>query len=69
MISYQVLQGDSYDILHRLSENPEQRGKYKIIVTSPPYFFIDIMVVIYMNQSREDCCDIYIKISENIHNM
>lgn len=38
MISYQVLQGDSCDILHRLSENPEHREKYKIIVTSPPYF-------------------------------
>ena len=38
MISYQVLQGDSYDILHSLSENPEQRGKYRIIITSPPYF-------------------------------
>lgn len=38
MISYQVVQGDSYDILHSLSENPEQRGKYRIIITSPPYF-------------------------------
>ena len=38
MISYQVLQGDSYDVLQSLSENPEQRGKYRIIVTSPPYF-------------------------------
>jgi hypothetical protein len=38
MISYQVLQGDSYDVLHSLSKNPEQRGKYRIIVTSPPYF-------------------------------
>jgi DNA modification methylase len=38
MISYQVIQGDSYDVLQSLSENPEQRGKYRIIVTSPPYF-------------------------------
>lgn len=38
MISYQVLQGDSYDVLHSLSKNPEQRGKYRIIITSPPYF-------------------------------
>jgi DNA modification methylase len=38
MISYQVIQGDSYDVLHSLSKNPEQRGKYRIIITSPPYF-------------------------------
>jgi DNA modification methylase len=38
MISYHVLQGDSYDVLHSLSKNPEQRGKYRIIITSPPYF-------------------------------
>jgi hypothetical protein len=25
-------------IFYSLSENPEQRGKYRIIVTSPPYF-------------------------------
>lgn len=38
MISHQILQGDSYHVLHNLSENPEQLGKYRLIVTSPPYF-------------------------------
>jgi site-specific DNA-methyltransferase (cytosine-N4-specific) len=38
MISHQILQGDSYHVLHNLGENPEQLGKYRLIVTSPPYF-------------------------------
>jgi tRNA1(Val) A37 N6-methylase TrmN6 len=38
MISHQILQGDSYHVLHSLGENSEQRGKYRLIVTSPPYF-------------------------------
>ena len=38
MISYHVLQGNSYDVLSRLSNDSEQRGKYKLVVTSPPYY-------------------------------
>ena len=38
MISYKVLQGDSYSVLTKLTENPNERGKYRLIVTSPPYY-------------------------------
>jgi DNA modification methylase len=38
MISYQVLQGDCYEVLRKLSANPEVLGKYRLIVTSPPYY-------------------------------
>jgi DNA modification methylase len=38
MISYKVLQGDSYSVLTKLTENPDERGKYRLIVTSPPYY-------------------------------
>jgi DNA modification methylase len=37
MISYQFYEGDSYDILNRWIDNPKERGKYRLIVTSPPY--------------------------------
>ena len=38
MISYQVLQGDCYEVLRKLSLNPEVLGKYRLVVTSPPYY-------------------------------
>jgi DNA modification methylase len=38
MISYKVLPGDSYSVLTKLTENPDERGKYRLIVTSPPYY-------------------------------
>src|ERR687894_223678 len=38
MISYKVLQGDSYSVLTKLAENPDERSKYRLIVTSPPYY-------------------------------
>jgi len=36
-ISYQALQGNTYDILGRLKEDRD-REKYRLIVTSPPYY-------------------------------
>lgn len=38
MISYQILQGDCYGVLKNLSANPQELGKYRLIVTSPPYY-------------------------------
>lgn len=38
MISYRLYQGDSLDLLMDLSSRPEEQGKYRVIVTSPPYF-------------------------------
>jgi site-specific DNA-methyltransferase (cytosine-N4-specific) len=38
MISYQVLQGDCYEVLRKLSLNPDVLGKYRLVVTSPPYY-------------------------------
>ena len=38
MISYNVLQGDCFEILKRLSSNPQEKRKYRLIVTSPPYY-------------------------------
>jgi DNA modification methylase len=38
VISYQVLKGDCYEVLKRLSADPEERGKYRLVVTSPPYY-------------------------------
>src|SRR5438874_2976371 len=38
MISYNVLQGDCYEILKNLSTNPQEKRKYRLIVTSPPYY-------------------------------
>ncbi len=36
MISYQILQGNSYDVVRRLF--PYSIGKYRVIITSPPYY-------------------------------
>jgi DNA modification methylase len=38
VISYRFYEGDSYDILNRWIDNPKERGKYRLIVTSPPYY-------------------------------
>ena len=37
-MSYQVLNGNCYDILKNLLNNPKELGKYRLIVTSPPYY-------------------------------
>jgi hypothetical protein len=36
MISYRILQGNSYDVVRRLL--PYSIGKYRVIITSPPYY-------------------------------
>ena len=38
MISYNLLQGDCYEVLKRLSSKPPENRKYRLIVTSPPYY-------------------------------
>jgi DNA modification methylase len=38
MISYDLFQGDSYDTLKNLSSRIEERNKYRLIITSPPYY-------------------------------
>jgi DNA modification methylase len=38
MVSYHVFQGNTYDILRRLLEEDREAAKYRLIVTSPPYF-------------------------------
>ena len=38
MISYNLYQGDCYEVLKQLSSNPQENRKYRIIVTSPPYY-------------------------------
>ena len=35
---YNIFTGDSYNVLRMLNEDLEQRAKYKLIVTSPPYY-------------------------------
>jgi DNA modification methylase len=37
-MNWQVIQGNTYSILNRLLMIPEERGKYRLIVTSPPYY-------------------------------
>jgi DNA modification methylase len=37
-MSYQVFRGDCYEVLKHLSTKPEERGKYRLVVTSPPYY-------------------------------
>jgi DNA modification methylase len=38
MVSYDVHKGNCYEVLKRLSSNPEENRKYRLIVTSPPYY-------------------------------
>ncbi|MDQ3839747.1 MAG: site-specific DNA-methyltransferase, partial [Thermoproteota archaeon] len=37
MISYRLIQGDSYEILRNLASQGDQK-KYRLIITSPPYY-------------------------------
>jgi DNA modification methylase len=37
-ISFELHEGDSRTRLLELARNPEERGKYRLIITSPPYF-------------------------------
>jgi len=38
MVSCQVYPGDSRNVLRKLADDPNERGKYRLIVTSPPYY-------------------------------
>jgi site-specific DNA-methyltransferase (cytosine-N4-specific) len=38
MISYRLVRGDSYETLENLVSQAEERNKYRLIVTSPPYY-------------------------------
>lgn len=38
MISYRVWQGNCYDTLTKLANRPEERNKYRLIISSPPYY-------------------------------
>jgi DNA modification methylase len=38
MISYNLLKGDSLKVLRDLVEDPDEKGKYRVIITSPPYY-------------------------------
>lgn len=38
MICYNLFQGDSSEVLQKLADDPSERGKYRVIVTSPPYY-------------------------------
>jgi DNA modification methylase len=38
VISYQVINGECHEVLKRLSSRPEERRKYRLVVTSPPYY-------------------------------
>lgn len=38
MIPPKVLQGNAYDVLHGLLEESGEKRKYRLIVTSPPYY-------------------------------
>lgn len=38
MVSWQIHKGNSHKVLKKLSSDPLEIGKYKVIVTSPPYY-------------------------------
>lgn len=38
MISYQLLNGDCHEVLRQLCTNQKERRKYRLVVTSPPYY-------------------------------
>lgn len=38
MITYNLLKGDSLKVLRDLVEDPNEKGKYRVIITSPPYY-------------------------------
>jgi DNA modification methylase len=33
-----LLQGDSSKVLQKLADDPKERGKYRLVITSPPYY-------------------------------
>jgi DNA modification methylase len=38
MVRPNVVQGDAYDVLNGLLEQPGEKGKYRLVITSPPYY-------------------------------
>jgi site-specific DNA-methyltransferase (cytosine-N4-specific) len=38
MISYDFELGDSYEVLDKFTRDPRRKGRYRLIITSPPYF-------------------------------
>lgn len=38
MISYNLFQGDCREYLQKLADDPRERSKYRLIITSPPYY-------------------------------
>src|SRR5215203_3997676 len=37
-ISYNLHEGNSSKVLQKLTDDPNERGKYRLIITSPPYY-------------------------------
>jgi DNA modification methylase len=37
-ISYNLLEGNSSKMLQKLADDPNEKGKYRLIITSPPYY-------------------------------
>ena len=33
-----ICQGDSFNLLYKMSRSPEHKNKYRVVITSPPYF-------------------------------
>lgn len=38
MISYNLQEGDSLKVLKNIADDPREKGKYRVIITSPPYY-------------------------------
>lgn len=38
MVSYNLVRGDSLKVLKELADDPKEKGKYRVIITSPPYY-------------------------------
>lgn len=38
MISYNLHKGDSLKVVQKLADDPQEKGRYRIIITSPPYY-------------------------------
>jgi len=38
MVSYNLHRGDSVKVLRNLADDPKEKGKYRVIITSPPYY-------------------------------
>jgi DNA modification methylase len=39
MISYDIKLGDSSEVLTQFTHDPKRKGKYRLIITSPPYYY------------------------------